>query len=326
MHFLIFRRFNNQTIRLTSLVEGEADSGQPSLPDGSLKHISSITRRALTCHIDISYPNHIFSCSMSSPLILRHHSLCRTSSPSSPPKRDQYFFKNHTFASQLRTSHGVPVEAYPVETCRSLFPMPAPPQHTKPESISSKNSSSSISCWRVMRFLRSVRNGRMSIIGWCSIVICSWNGLRSGFRDLKVSCTVRIRFLLAASSTITAVGRKNGERDSSAHNASSVTPTCLTRSRIAAMVQTLSMRRLLVYGSAVVVFVPNLNTLTSLWPRRSGHSVCIRKCGLVQPQSMVVVQYNSRLSLGLSLTRREGSTHDGGSHTVRAEGDSSEYR
>lgn len=49
--------------------------------------------------------------SVSSPLILRHHSLCRASSPSSPPSKDRYFFKNYTLASQLRTSHCVPVEA-----------------------------------------------------------------------------------------------------------------------------------------------------------------------------------------------------------------------
>lgn len=292
---------------------------------GVSSHVSCVTCRVLPCHRTISYPDHIFS-SLSSPLILRHHSLCRTSSPSSPPKRAQYFFRNQTFASQLRTSHGVPVEAFPVETCRSLFPMPAPPQHTKPESISSKNSSSSTSCWRVMRAFRSVRKGRMSMIGWCSMVICSWHGLRSGFKVLKVSCTVRTRLFLPVSSRVPAPDRKNGERDSSAHNASSVIPTCLTRSKIAAMVQTLSIRRVLAYGSAVMVFVPNLNTLTSVWPRRSGPSVCIRKCGLVQPQSMVVVQYSSRLSLDFLRTSRDGSTYDGGSHTLIDEGDPSGYR
>lgn len=82
---------------------------------------------------------------VSSPLILRHHSLCRTSSPSSPPSKVQYFCKNHTLASQLRTSHGVPVEAHPEESSQSFLPTPTPPQHTKPVNMSWKNSSSSIS-------------------------------------------------------------------------------------------------------------------------------------------------------------------------------------
>lgn len=148
-------------------------------------------------------------------------------------------------------------------------------------------------------------------------MICSLLGLKSGFSVLNVLFTVQIIFALAISSADSVLDWKNGERDSSAQSVSSVMPTCIPRVLSAAIVQTVSMRRLLAYGSAAGALDPNLSILTSPQLKGpAGPSVHIWKCGLEQPQSMLVVQYRPRASFCLSQMRREGSTCVVESHTL----------
>jgi len=74
---------------------------------------------------------------------------------------------------------------------------------------------------------------------------------------------VQIIFALTISSADSALDWKNGERDWSAQSISSVMPTYIPRVYSAAIVQTVSMRRLLAYGSAAVALGPKLSILTS---------------------------------------------------------------
>jgi hypothetical protein len=64
------------------------------------------------------------------PIIDLHHSLCRTNSPSSPPRYTQYFCKNQVLPSQLLPSHDVLGKVLFVEESPSF--LPTPPQQTSP--------------------------------------------------------------------------------------------------------------------------------------------------------------------------------------------------
>ncbi len=94
-------------------------------------------------------------------------------------------------------------------------------------------------------------------------MIYSLLGLKSGFSVLNILCTVQIMFALIISSADSALDQKNGKRDLSAQRVSSVMLTYISRVYSAAVMQAVSMRRLLAYGSAAVALGPKLSILTS---------------------------------------------------------------